>query len=577
VGGDTLPTESLQIPAGKSLDKLPEATQVTIWKERIRLGVKWRERTSGRNDAMWTRFKRFYRGDWWGDNYQFEDVLFDPRTHLSSYVPTNRMFAYVRALLPNIYFRNPGIYVTKGMVIQGSDRQLIDDRQVVQDGADYLTRELKIKREIKKTTLTTLITGSGLIQEGFGSQFKVDDSGEEVTGNKLEYSSSIKPGLPWIKNIDPSDFVLPWGCKDFNNTPWCAIRAWRRIEDARNDLLYKHGKKLKATAKPNTSGDKTKTETGQPANWVELWEIRDIQTGQIMIISDGSDLFHYQDEDVLQIEHFPIHMLVFNEDPDSCWGISDLKIMEPQQLELNDARTHEAAYRRRLLSELLMDPAGIVDEKTQARLVNAGNPAKAVLVNKPRENVMSLTTSIPPDIAAAGERIDNDIRHEIGQGRNQGGEANTGRRTAKEVAIVDRSAQLRNDERRDITADFVGDIMNTVMQISFKLMRDDMVKRITGGQLWHKRDPETLPYDLGLEVNAEETRQLDRAGVANGLLSLHERLRGDPVIDPIALTQMILDGLKNIGLPITHGQLINPQIAQIVTALLQQQQGQEEE
>lgn len=573
MGGDCIQTESTQIPDGTSLDKMTEESQVVIWKERIKLGIKWRERTSGKNDAQWARFKQFFRGNWWGTGYRTEDVAFNPQFQLEDYVPTNRMFAYVRALLPNIYFRNPGIYVSKGLILPvGTNGEMVDDRQVVQDVADYLTRELKLKKEVKKTVLNTLLTGTGCIQEGFGSQYKADDSGEEPVGNKLEYAASIKPGLPWIKNLDSSNVAVPWGCKDFEDTPWCAVRAWRRIEDARNDLLYKYKDKFAATAKPDTSGDKTRNDTGKPAEWVELWEIRDLQTGKIMIISDGSDRFHYNDDDVLQIEHFPVHMLVFNEDPDTCWGISDLKIMEPQQLELNDARTHEAAYRRRLLSELCIDPMGIVDEKTQQRLVDSGIPAKSLLINKPREHIMQLTTSIPPDIASAGDRIDADMRFQVGFGRNQGGELATGRRTAKEVSVVDRSAQIRNDERRDITADFVGDIMNTVMQISFKLMRDDMIRRITGGQLWHKRDPNILPYDLGLEINAEETRQLDRASAAEGLLGLHERLRSDPIINPLELTNMILQGLKNIGLPITPEQLINPDVGQIVAAILEQQQ-----
>jgi len=572
MGGDTLQTESLQIPEGKSLDKLPEIDQVTIWKERIKLGIKWRERTSGKNDSQWTRFKQFFRGDWWGDAYKTADIQFSPQTQLEEYVPTNRMFAYVRALLPNIYFRNPGIYVAKGMVAPGPDGQLVDDRQIVQDAADYLKRELQLKRVIKKTVLTTLLTGTGFVQIGFGSQFIADSSDEVLTGNRLGYASNIKPGLPWIKNINPSDVVVPWGCKDFQDTPWCAVRAWRRIEDVRVDPLYRHRDKFTATAKPDTSGDKTRGETGKPSNWVELWEIRDLQTGQLLILSDGSDRYHYQDEDVLQIEHFPLHMLGFNEDPDTCWNISDLKIMEPQQLELNDVRTHEAAYRRRLLSEILADPSAIVDEKTLNRLGDAANAAKVVMVNKPRENIMQLTTSIPPDIAAAGERIDSDIRFEVGFSRNQAGELATGRRTAKEVSVADRSSQLRNDERRDITADFVGVVMNSVLQSSFKLMRETVVKRITGGRMWHVRDPAMLPYDLGLEINAEETRQLDRAGVADGLLALHERLRVDPIINPVALTEMVLHGLKNIGLPITPAQLINPEVGQIIANIVKQQQ-----
>lgn len=532
---------------------------VQWWRAKIDLGIKWRWRTSGEKDVRWSRYKAYYRGDW-GNNERVFDIA---GFNLDEYLPTNRVFAYIRSIVPKVYFRNPGIFVSKGLILNGND-----DAFVIQDVAEYLTRELKLKAVIKETVLNTMLLGTGVGKRGYGSQYVVGLEASEEEDRRLEHATQVKRGLPWARTVDPVNFVVPFGTKIFDDAPWCAHGVWRMLEFAQDDKNYKN-RIFKATKKPNFnkllvgSGDTSAEKDGQL--WVRLWEIHDKTTGQLLIISDGSTAIHYKGDDVLQIEGLPFEVLIFDKDPDTMWGISTVKIMEPQQLELNDVKTMMAKYRRRDFSKLAVDPS-VPNESIEA-LNDASDPLAAVKVPKPRENIMMITSQMPPDLVRYAQEIDDDIRLQIGFSRNQAGEVSTGRRTAREIEVARQSAEIRNDERRDATSDFYSNTVNGLLQISFLLMDATMIKRITGGAVWHTRDKELLPYDLGLEVNPEESKpkssQVERAEA----LELYGQVVTNPVVNPIAPLADVLESYdKDLN------GWIDPELANIIAIFLQRRE-----
>lgn len=548
------------MPPKINKQRVSEVDEVAQWFAAIKLGIKWRYRTSGADDRRWTLYKRYYKGDWGGD--WSSDI---PDLQLSDYLPVNLIFSYIRSIAPNVFFKNPGVLVTKGLIVDG-----VDDRDVIQDVADYLVLELGLKQMAKRVVLSTLLSGTGVLKEGYGSQFIAAGEGESTPTRRIEYSSRVKPGLPWASDIPPTDFVVPWGTKLLEDAPWCAHRVWRKLDDAQVEKRYKHRDRIVATAGPRIEGgDRGAVPIAQePGTWAEMWEVHDKATGKLIILSEGSKLYHYNDSDVLQVENLPFRTLVFNENLDTMWGISVVGIMEPQQLELNDVRTQEAEHRRREVTKWALDPNGEINKETSSQLNDATTPMAVVKVNDPNKNLMLLSSSMPRDLPAVAQEIINDLRFEAGYSRNQSGDVSEGRRTAYEIEIARAASETRNGERRDLTAEMFGRVVGDILQYSFKFMSEAMVRRITNGRLWHPRNVETLPYDFGIQVNPEMSRPVSTELMKRDSEKIYLLLQNNPFVNQVASTMNLLAPYN-----LQYENLIDPEVARLLMAWAQAKMG----
>jgi hypothetical protein len=333
------------------------------------------------------------------------------------------------------------------------------------------------------------------------------------------------------------------------------------LDDVQLEKRYKHRDKIVATARPRAEGGVRGTVPldQEPGIWAEMWEVHDKATGKLMILSGGSKLYHYNDSDVLQVENFPFRVLVFNENLESMWGISVVGIMEPQQLELNDVRTQEAAHRRREVTKWAVDPNAETGDSTLSQLNDATTPMAVVKVNDPNKNIMLLSSSMPRDLPAVAQEIISDLRFEAGYSRNQSGDVSEGRRTAYEIEIARSASETRNGERRDLTAEMFGQVVGDILQYSFKFMSDAMVKRITNGQLWHPRNVETLPYDFGIQVNPEMSRPVSTELMKMDSEKIYLLLQNNPFVNQVANTMNLLAPYN-----LQYENLIDPEIARLL-------------
>ena len=561
--GGTAPDNKMPVAGLEGLTAgADEATQVAIWTRQILLGLEWRYRTSGHQDVRWYRYRQYYRGDWETDlaSDAFVEGLLD---NITEYTPANRVFSFIRSLLPAIYFRNPGMYVTDDTV----------DKDIVQRVINYLIKELKIKRELKKVILDCLIIGIGAVQLGFERDVFDGNLANNPDDERINYSDRIKRGLPWVKRIDPMLLVYPWGTIEAEDARWVATETWRQIEDVKDDKNLVNTRQLKATrterVHPRTSRN-TVLADKERNSWIRLWEIRDKKTNELLIISHGKR-FHFKDKDPLMIENPPIRTLVFDWDPETNWGVAPVRIMEPQQLELNDQKTHASRMRRTILKKLLVDPDAVLNDSTLTELNDASDVNTAIQVKDPQKNVMELSTTMSPDLSNEQVNTDNDIRFAVGFSRNQAGDVSTGRRTLGEIAIADRNAQLRNDERRDSSADFFEDVMVNLLQIGKAFMSTEMVQLISG-RAWTTMEPTLSAYDLALDVVPEEAIQESHITKRETAQKFYELTAGDPVINPVTRATALVEEHNE-----DPQEWINPEIAQVVGAYLEQKKALAEE
>lgn len=516
--------------------QIPESLRE--WQDAIRLGLRYR-RIYGRSPD-WKRYKQYYRGQF-GTNQ----------------IPVNIIFSVIRSMIPQVYFRNPRMYITP-------DRPgFFPHSRILERVDNWLIRELNIKNAMKSELLDTALCGRGMGILGYDSEFGFNPSfsspeilGDVTTtsfsedsGNRIEYNYNVKPGMPWYLRCSPNDFVVPWGTNRFEEAPWFAFRKMRTLRDIKEDPKYKNTGNLKAyyrSAMDNSdSADMRMKEEDAELEWIELWQIHDQRTGKVFSITLDCENFLRDEQDYLQIEGLPCRTLGFNEDPDYFWWMPDCRLIEHQQLEINDIRTMSKYHRRVALLKILYDKNLMKKEELEKLL--DGDVKTAVGIDPGvggdiRKTVALFQSHVPPDLSIAAQEVREDIREIIGFSRNQMGsfEEPSGRRTAHEAEIVRAAAMIRIDERRDIMADHLTDIMRGVNQVIFENWSQQRVIDILGAdgaRYWVRFTGKEIRGEFTYKINPEEaifsSRQTQRADS----LQFMQLAKDIPTLDMEYLTQ----------------------------------------
>lgn len=508
-----------------------ESRLVEKWMREIDRGIEYKKKYA--DPKSWERFKKYYRGEW--DN---------------NIVPVNKTFSYVRSLIPRIYFRDPTVTVTA----QHPDYEW--NARVVESVANYLIRELSLKQQLKLACLDAVLCGTGVIKLGFDSEFgylpaqTVLPDGETVTqvhrreGRRIEYSVNVKPGMPWALRVPPTDIIVPWGYSTPESLPWVCHVIVRPLDDVKGDPKYENTSDLKGSMYPDKGGYSPFVKRPEGEEFCLLYEIRDVKEKEIIVLSEGKVLL--KAEDVLQIEGLPYEFIIFNPDPDHFWGIPDVRIMEPQQKELNENRTQTSLHRRAAVLKLLYSEGALEKEDLDKLLGNEPLAAIKVKSDVPLSQVvLPFQPHIPPDLWRDAHEVMADMREEVGFSRNQAGEfaGMMTPRTATEVATVREASEIRADERRDIIADTLVSIVRKWNQFVFKFWDAERVTKIVGPdgvQHWIRYTGADLVGEYALTVNPDTGMPVTRALRYRQVLEVFRALVGHPAVDQMRLLKLFL-------------------------------------
>lgn len=509
------------------------------WQDAIRLAQRYR-RVFGRSQE-WKRFKQYYRGQF-GQNQ----------------VPVNIIYSTIRSMIPQVYFRNPKLYITP-------DRPgFFPHSRILERVDNWLIREMNIKNTMKSECLDVSLCGRGMGILGYDSEFGFNPSfaspeilGDVTTtsfsadsGDRIEYNYNVKPGMPWYMRCSPNDFVVPWGTNRFEEAQWFAFRKMRMLKDIQEDPKYENTENLKAyyrSAMDNSdSSDVRLKEEDFEHEWIELWQVHDQKTGKVFALTLDCEDFLRNEQDFLQIEGLPARTIGFNEDPDYFWWMSDCRLIEQQQLEINDIRTMAKYHRRVALLKILYDK-GLMKKEELEKLLD-GDVKTAVGIDAGglngdiRKAVALFQSHVPPDLGIAAKEVREDVREIIGFSRNQMGsfEESSGRRTAHEAEIVRAAAMIRIDERRDIMADHLTDIMRGVNQIIFENWNQQHVIDILGAdgaRYWVRFTGKEIRGEFTYKINPEEAIYSSRQTQRQDALTFMELAQKIPGLDIQYITQ----------------------------------------
>jgi hypothetical protein len=531
------------------------------WMSEIKFGLDYRKKYSTR--SSWDTYRKYYRGQW-----------------AKGIIPINKIFSYGRMLMPRVYFRAPRVTVTP------SRPDLIWHAKVVEAIDNLLIKTIMLKKTLKKAILDSYLCGIGCIKLGYDSEFgyipsqAVAEGGETVTqystkekSEKIEYSQMVKPGMPWALRARPEDVVVPWGSQDEDSLPWVAHYILRPLDDVKQDQKYDRTKTkgLQGTRSPTMGNDvrsrdafRPRSERDKGITYAELWEVRDFKTKQFMTFCEDEMIL--SDGDALQTRGgIPWEFIIFNPDPEYFWPIPDAHIIAPQQEELNDTASQVSRHRAIALLKFLYKKGAILKEELEKAL--SGNVGVAVGVEQEVENLQNAITTlqphIPPDLYRDMAQQIQSMREELGFSQNQEGAFSPYHgKTATESMIVAEGFEERVDERRDITADVLVNIIRKWNWFLFDFWTEDKVIQIVtpqGEPAWISYTGDQLKGEYLLSIDAESGMPISRSLKYQMGSELMKNYNGDQLIDQIMLRQINLDNYSIIDPRIPM--LLQPQFA----------------
>lgn len=504
---------------------------VNTWMDAITLGEKYRKTHS--SEEKWPFYRDMYRGKW-----------------AAGIKPVNKIFSYGRALIPRIYFRNPRIlirpnkpeYTASAMLLETVDNWLLDVTQ--------------IKKTLKKASLHGYISGIGPIKLGYDSKFGYDpdhavdvDSGTVTqVGKKMkglvEYNININPGMPWAAPVMPEHIITPWGYDSIDDMPWICHVVWRPLDDLKNDSKYKNTKQLNGEILKDVSNKLI----NNGANYAKIYEICDFKNKERISICENTVI--YKGQDILQNEGLPYEAIIFNEDPEYFWPISDCQILEPDQLELNEVRTQQSRHRAITLLKFLYKSGSIKESELNKFLSGNVGPAIAVDDDSLLNAIVTLQPHMPPELWKEAAEIIGNIRESMGFSENQVSNFAPKQNTsATEASIVQSSFEFRIDERKDIISEVLRGIVRKWNSMLFNLWDGKRVARIVGPQgepMWVEFTGKDLEGDYTFHIDAESgfpvTAQVRRE-VAQGI---KKEYTNDMMVDQLSLKKMHMSQFEDI-------------------------------
>ena len=516
-----------------------EDPKANAWLDEIKHGEEYRKKYG--HSENWKDWKDAYRGNWDQDKV----------------VPVNKIFSYMRSLIPRTYFRTPSVVVTPRLPMRAWQAKTFEAIDT------YLLEETNLKYELKRTVLDAGYAGTGPIKLGFDSEFgfipgQVIDNSETASqyssadGTKIEWRSNIKKGMPWAISQEPDTVIVPWGYRDPQNLPWVAHMFIRDVQDVREDQKYN-------TNKTHITGGYEKDKNIEKYNdlftrdadrqYVRLYEIRDKRTKKIIVICQGYVLM--EEDDVLQIEGLSWEFYIPNPDPEFFWGISDVAMVMAQQLEYNEIRTQASRHRKMALLKFLYKKGSIDQVQLDKILSEEFMPGIAVDDDNIRGTVEFIQAHVPPDLYTEALAVDRDFRDSLGFGSNQAGEF-SGRSTpptATEASIVQQGSEIRSDERRDIMADMLVSILKKWNDYVAKFWTSERVMKIVGpdgGQHWVSFKGSDLVGDYNLKVDPDSGLPINRQTRMAVAEKAFLMFNGDPYTNQLLLRQRVADSFSGI-------------------------------
>lgn len=500
-------------------------------------------------------------------------------------MPVNLFFKMIRTLVPRVYFRNPRVVFSPTQPAP----EYIALSLILERVVNILLTEMRIKYQLKAMVYNTFMFGTGIGKLGLDTEYNPiiqAISSPAVIRNRtqtvrLEYNSRINENSPWFLSVHPGEFLVPAYTRSLDSSRWYAHQICRDRDDVMADPRYKNQHKI-GKQNPNTmarrSADIERRINGQNEDDVILYEIYDKKTGRIFVVDENTQVVLLDEvSPALVNKQLNVFPLIFNPDDLYFWGLPDARVLDPQQREANETRTAIMRHRRMTAARLLAKKNAVLIEEAAKIRDGLGDPFIWLEANASMNDVKDIgSLDIPRGLQLSMGLIQQDVQEYLGLGANQFGEYAPGsaERSATEANIVHSATQIRIDERRDITADTLVNIVEQIIRVLFATWSGEKIVDLVGphGQsIWVQFATGAFKEsDYSVIIDPDSSLPETRAVKFARAQQMYALLSKNPLIDPQLLTNYLVRASGDLALEAT---IMQPPEANQLAGILQQQNG----
>jgi len=454
--------------------KKPDAK---IWKARIEIGQKKKK------DAFDERAKRM-REMFKGDHF--------PNAPEGDYIVINYCYAILKAILPQIYFQDPYLFLEAG-----DGETTSDSTKIAEAVLNHYWYKMKVKRQIKKIVLDSLIYGFGLGKIGYNT-----DTIKSKLESGADYTEMIKDEYPFIRRTSPLDIVFDTDVNSIDDIKWLAVNYFPRIDDAKKN--YKNVDDISGDYYNVSSSfvDQKKYGTAiqNDIKRLSIWEIQDLVSGKILTVTNGVDKFIKDIDDPYKLDGFNYKFLYLNEVPDEIYPLSDLEQIKDIVLELDKTETqllnHRAKGQRKIVSE-----EGIwSSDEQREKFFNNEDMQNAEVRAGAIDKIKIFDAST---IDAALYNIQTELKDNLykisATAENQLSSDSTTQKTATEASIIEAKSNIRNSERIDSVKDFTIDTAETLLKVLQQFMSKKISVKYADG--WEEFTKDNIKGNFNVKIN----------------------------------------------------------------------------
>jgi len=496
-----------------------EIEKVGSWRDRIEMC----KRVYEPQVAKWERYKRYYMNDHW-----FDQQYYMPETE--DRITVNQTFAMIKTMLNTIYSKNPYVYITPAY----NDDQSFFAAQIIEPHLNRMwAQDQRMKRMMRRVSLDTLLRGKGYIRSGYS----IEQLGDVVFKDSI-ITERVSPLHFWIDPEAESVYdayytirrvILPW--VDVKKLyPKRDLSPAARYELRPQDKTQSVDFGVEWHNNPNLDDDMARA---------VIYEIHDHLSRRIYVIAEGCDKFLSNREDPYNIGGSLIDELCFNEIPETPFAVSDVEIMEGQQLELNRLRTMMLQHVRRFQRKYVTTKDNFTED--QKKDLESTEDGVVVECQDPAQIIPLKDAPLSGDTHMYEARIMSDITQSSGVNPWMKGDAMGPRKSAFEAQQMAGGQNLRASEKPAIMEDFASRVAEKQIKIMQQFMDSPIMDNIPfnplgvpvnqGGLKAFSR--EDIQGEFKVEVKQGSTQLPNKAVEQQMAMQLYQAGMGnDPVLGP---------------------------------------------
>ena len=454
--------------------KKPDAK---IWKARIEIAQKLKK---DKFDERAKRMREMFKGDHF------------PNAPEGDYIVINYCYAILKSILPQVYFQDPYLF------LDADDSSTTDDSVGAAEAVlNHFWHEMKIKRQIKKILLDTLIYGFGLRKIGYQT-----NTVREKLETGADYTEMIQNEYPFYRRVSPLEVVFDIDVNSTDDIKWLAVNYFVREDYLQKN--YDNAKDIKSDYYNFSSSfindKKYGTEIQNDIKRVSIWEIQDLVENKIMVVASSADKFLKDIDNPYKLKGFNYRFLYLNEVPDEIYPLSDLEQIKDIVLELDKTETQLINHRSKAIRKVVSEFGIWATDEDKENFFNNADMQNAEVKQGFLDKIKVFDAST---IDASLYNIQTELKDNLykisATAENQLSSDSTTQKTATEINKIDANSQIRNSDRVDNMAEFVIDSASDLIIILQQFMSKKVDVKYKDG--WEKFNKDNIKGKFKPRIN----------------------------------------------------------------------------